>query len=47
MAPFAVRVLPGGTRLAGAALADLTAAAREAIELREADDPARRDDVEA
>jgi hypothetical protein len=47
MAPYAVRVLPGGTRLTGAALVRATAVVREAIELREAEDPAPRDDIEA
>src|SRR4051794_7301317 len=47
MAPYAVRVLPGGTRLTGAALAGLTDAAREAIGLRQAEDPAPRDTLEA
>jgi hypothetical protein len=47
MAPFAAKVLPGGTRLTGAALATFTTAVKEAIELREAADPTRRDDLEA
>ena len=47
MAPFAVKVLPGGTRLTGPALATFTNPVREAIELREAEDPHPRDDVEA
>jgi hypothetical protein len=47
MAPYAVQVLPGTTRLSGAALATATAAVREAIELREGEDANRRDDLEA
>ena len=47
MAPYAVKALPGGTRLAGADLATFTAVVKEAIELREAEDPNPREDVEA
>jgi hypothetical protein len=47
MAPYAVKVLPRGTALSGAALDQITAVVQEAIELREADDLAKRDDVEA
>ena len=47
MAPYAAKALPGGTRLDGAALAALTDAVRQAIELREAEDASPRDTLEA